>query len=88
MKVDDALSMLRNHVSKHTTGKYQSSILSSAESLKQPIFTLLTAQKYLVRYLALEGEKRRQVEDLLKACHMILCEVQVRLDESKEEDKS
>lgn len=86
MEVNKALSLLREHISKHTTGKYQKSVLSSAESLRQPIFTLLTAQKYLVRYLALEGEKRRQTEDLLKACHMILCEVQVRLDESKNDD--
>jgi len=84
MDVKNALSMLEMHVSKHSNNKYQNSIMDSEAALKQPVFTLFTSSKYMVRYLANVGEKRAQIEDLLKSAHFILFEIQNRLNQEVE----
>jgi hypothetical protein len=80
MNTEKALKMLEKHTSKHSDNKYQHSIINSEGSLRTPEFTLLTAVKYLSRYVAVKGEKLGQVEDLLKAAHFILFEIQCRLE--------
>lgn len=80
MDITKALSILTTHVEKHSNNKYQASIMDSEKALQQPIFTVLTANKYMVRYLAKSGEKTANIEDLLKACHFILFEIQNRLN--------
>jgi hypothetical protein len=80
MNITKAMEVLAKHVAEHSNNKYQNSILDSEESLKQPVFTLLTAHKYIVRYLAKSGEKNANPNDLLKACHFILFELQNRID--------
>lgn len=80
MNVHNAILELEKHIIKHSNNKYQSSILDSERPLEQPIFTLLSAHNYIVRYLAQEGEKTGNIEDLLKACHFILFEIQNRIN--------
>ena len=79
MKVDNAIQALVEHVNKHSDNKYQHSVLDTERPLTEPKFTLLTANKYLARYLATAGEKQAQTEDLLKALHFILFELQARI---------
>jgi hypothetical protein len=79
MDVTKALNALKEHVEAHSNNKYQASPINSDKPLKQPIFTLLTADKYLARYLSKSGEKINNTQDLLKACHMILFEIENRL---------
>lgn len=76
MNVKPALQLVIDHVEKHSNNKYQNSILDSELTLKQPVFTLLTANKYLIRYLAKQGEKVGNTRDLMKAIHFILFEIQ------------
>jgi len=83
MNVDKALAELTSHIQKYGNNKYQHSVIDTENSLKEPRFTLLTAEKYLARYLAHSGEKTGQVQDLLKAAHFILFEVQSRLSANK-----
>ena len=80
MDITKAMEVLAKHVGEHSNNKYQHSILDSERSLEQPTFTLLTAHKYIVRYLAQQGEKTRNPQDLLKACHFILFELQNRIN--------
>lgn len=85
MKVNEALKELQAHVEKHSNNKYQNSLMESDDALRQPIFTLFTAKKYLTRYLAQEGEKNGDPVDLLKACHFILFEYQNKLGTQEEQ---
>jgi hypothetical protein len=80
MNVEKALESLKTHVLKHSNNKYQNSIIDSEGSLRVPQFTLLTAVKYITRYLAKSGEKNGNPEDLLKACHFLLFEMQAVVD--------
>lgn len=83
MDITKAMEVLVKHVNEHSNNKYQASILDSERSLEQPTFTLLTAHKYIVRYLAKSGEKTGNPNDLLKACHFILFELQNRINNDK-----
>ena len=83
MQVNDALRMLTEHVNKHSDNKYQHSVLDTEKALVEPKFTLLTANKYLARYLATAGEKQAQMEDLLKAAHFVLFELQARVNSAR-----
>jgi hypothetical protein len=80
MQVNDALLLLGDHVRQHSDNKYQHSVLDTEKPLQEPRFTLLTAQKYMARYLASKGEKLADPQDLLKAAHFILFEIQNRLN--------
>lgn len=86
MNVQKALNLVETHVSKHSNNKYQNTVLNTETPLREPKFTLLTANKYMARYLANAGEKRAQIEDLAKAVHFILFEIQNRLDAQSEEN--
>lgn len=81
MDVTQAMALVVNHVDKHSDNKYQNSIVDTEKALKQPVFTLFTAQKYVARYLAFKGEKNKQRVDLLKAVHFILFEIQNNMDQ-------
>lgn len=76
MNVEQALIDLADHVVKHSDNKYQHSVVDTEKPLHEPKFTLLTANKYIARYLAKSGEKNGNPEDLLKAAHFILFEIQ------------
>jgi len=80
MNITKALEALTMHIERHSNNKYQHSIIDTEKPLHQPVFTLLTANKYIARYLAKAGEKNSNPEDLLKAAHFILFEIQNRLD--------
>lgn len=80
MDVSKALSQLKEHTEKHSNNKYQNTVINIEASLGEPKFTLLTAEKYIARYLATSGEKRAQPIDLLKAAHFILFELQSRIN--------
>lgn len=79
MKVNNALQSVAEHVEKHSDNKYQHSIIDTEKPLRNPQFTLLTANKYIARYLATAGEKNGNPEDLKKAIHFILFELQLRI---------
>jgi hypothetical protein len=81
MLVNDALIALQQHVEHHSDNKYQHSVLDTEKPLREPKFTLLTANKYIARYLASKGEKQANPNDLLKAAHFILFEIQHRMEE-------
>jgi hypothetical protein len=81
MNISDALELLKEHVQKHSKEKYYRSDINADGLLLRKDFTIGSAVKYLVRYMAKEGEKRAQLDDLLKACHFILFEVQNRLQQ-------
>lgn len=83
MNVQKAIELVTQHVAKHSDNKYQHSVLDTEKSLHQPLFTLLTAHKYIARYLATKGEKLGNQEDLMKAVHFILFEIQNRIDNEK-----
>lgn len=85
MDVSKAFSMLQEHTEKHSNNKYQNSPINIEASLNVPQFTLLSAEKYIARYLATAGEKRAQKEDLLKACHFILFELQSKISQEAAE---
>jgi hypothetical protein len=80
MNVESALKQLTDHIAKHSGNKYQNSIIDTENSLKETRFTVLTAEKYMARYLATSGEKQANPEDLLKACHFLLFEIQSKID--------
>lgn len=83
MQVTEALAVVTEHVTKHTDNKYQHSIIDTERPLQVPEFTLLNANKYIARYLAKSGEKTKNVDDLKKAVHFILFEIQTQLNNSK-----
>lgn len=80
MDITKALQALTKHCTEHSNNKYQNSIINTEPSLREPRFTLLTANKYIARYLATSGEKRGNPQDLLKAAHFILFELQSTID--------
>lgn len=83
MDITKAIALLKDHGDRHANDKYYKSIIDMSGALKSKEFTLLTAQKYLSRYLANGGEKTGNPDDLLKACHYILFELQNRIDSNK-----
>ena len=85
MDVSKAFQVLQEHVGTHSNNKYQNTPINIEGSLTEPKFTLLTAEKYIARYLATAGEKRAQKIDLLKACHFILFELQSRINQDEAE---
>jgi hypothetical protein len=85
MDVSKALGQLKEHTEKHSNNKYQNTVINIEASLGEPTFTLLTAEKYIARYLATSGEKRAQPIDLLKAAHFILFELQSRINADEAE---
>lgn len=80
MTVANAFQYVGKHIAKHTGNKYQHSVINADAALKEPKFTLLTAQKYLARYLATSGEKTGNIEDLAKAVHFIMFEIENKLE--------
>jgi hypothetical protein len=78
MDVKTALSKLKEHAEKQENEKYYRSDINADGLLKRKDFVLGNAVKYLVRYMAQSGEKRGQVEDLLKAAHYLLFEIENR----------
>lgn len=84
MDVSRAMNAVIDHVAKHSDNKYQHSMLNTEAPLRVPEFTLLTANKYLARYLASKGEKTRNPEDLKKAIHFILFELENQLPDDRQ----
>lgn len=84
MDVSEALTLVQQHVEKHSNNKYQNSVIDTEKPLREPKFTLLTAQKYIARYLATSGEKLANPEDLKKAAHFILFELQASIEREKQ----
>jgi hypothetical protein len=85
MNVSRALHLVEKHVSEHSNNKYQKSIIDTESALREPKFTLLTAQKYIARYMAQGGEKTHQLIDLKKAVHFILFEIEANIERDTNE---
>lgn len=83
MNVAEALKQVYEHVDKHSHNKYQNTDMNTEDALVLPVFTLMTAKKYLARYLAKQGEKTSNPEDLKKAIHFILFELQSSINNKK-----
>jgi hypothetical protein len=83
MDVSNAFQRLKEHAEKHSQEKYYRSDINMDGMLKRPDFTVGSAAKYLIRYVAVDGEKRMQLDDLLKAAHNILFEIERRLTDQK-----
>lgn len=90
--VTEALNVLIKHLNKANNNKYANTDIDMSFILKSDDLgkgmNIGNCLKYLSRYIAVEGEKKYLVEDLLKATHYLLFELQRRLDDSKPNSKS